>query len=181
MPPYERLWMRPVFRFLRKEEGFMGKQARAIVDLSLKELVNDLNRAYADEWLAFYLYWYMAQTVSGRAYEDMSEFLSKIAKDEMEHATELADLIVKLGGVPIANPMDLEKGANAPYQMPPKNTADINRIIRIVTEAEASAIDVYTKIAKKTLGKDHVTYQLVTHILSEEVTHEEMFENLAER
>ena len=123
----------------------------------------------------------MAQTVSGRAYEDMKEMLEKVAKDELEHATELADLIVKLGGLPIANMTDLEKNANAPYTMPPKNAADINRIIRIVTEAEATAIEVYNKIAKKTLGKDHVTYQLVTHILSEEVDHEEIFENLMER
>jgi bacterioferritin len=159
----------------------MGKQARAIADLSLKELVHDLNKAYADEWLAFYLYWYMAQAVSGRAYEDIAEMLNKIAKDELEHAGEVADMIFKLGGVPTANPMDLEKNANAPYLMPPKNTADINRIIRIVSEAEAAAIDVYHKIAKKTQGKDHVTYQLVTHILSEEVSHEEMFENLMER
>lgn len=159
----------------------MGKQARAIVEISLKDLVKDLNKAYADEWLAFYLYWYMAQTVSGKAYEDMSEFLMKIAKEELEHAQELADLIVKLGGLPIANPMELEKNANCAYIMPPKNTADVNRIIRIVTEAEGCAIDVYKKIAKKTLGKDDVTYQLVTHILSEEVNHEEMFENLLER
>lgn len=159
----------------------MGKQLRAISDLSLKELVKDLQKAYADEWLAFYLYWYMAQTVSGKGYEDMAEFLNKIAKDELEHATELADLIVKLGDAPLANPMDLEKIANAPYIMPPKNTADYNRIIRIVAEAEAGAIEVYNKIAKKTLGKDHVTYQLVTHILSEEASHEEMFENLQER
>jgi bacterioferritin len=159
----------------------MGKQARAIVDLSLKDLVKDLNKAYCDEWLAFYLYWYMAQTVSGRAYEDMKEMLEKIAKDELEHAGELADLITKLGDVPVANPMDLGKGANFPYLMPPRNTADINRIIRIVAEAEAEAIEVYSKLAKKTFGKDSVTYQLVTHILSEEVNHEEMFENLLER
>lgn len=159
----------------------MGKQARQISELSLKDLVRDLNKAYADEWLAYYLYWYMAQTVSGKAYEDMSEFLMKIAKDELEHAQEVADMIIKLGGMPIANPMELEKNANAPYSMPPKNTADINRIIRIVTEAEATAIDVYNKIAKKALGKDNVVYQLVTHILSEEVDHEEMFENLLER
>jgi len=123
----------------------------------------------------------MAKIVSGRAYEDIQEFLNKLAKDELEHAGELADLIIKLGDVPVANPMELERHANAPYIMPPKNTADINRIIRIVTEAEAGAIEVYSKIAKKTLGKDHVTYQLVTHILSEEVDHEEIFENLLER
>ncbi|MDD5725670.1 MAG: ferritin-like domain-containing protein, partial [Candidatus Omnitrophica bacterium] len=146
----------------------MGKQARAIVDLSLKDLVKDLNKAYCDEWLAYYLYWYMAQTVSGRAYEDIKEMLEKLAKDELEHAGELADLISKLGDVPVANPMEIEKGANAPYFMPPKNTADINRIIRVVAEAEANAIEVYNKLAKKTLGKDNVTYQLGTHILSEE-------------
>jgi len=159
----------------------MGKQARAIVDLSLKDLVKDLNKAYCDEWLAYYLYWYMAQTVSGKGYEDMSEFLMKIAKEELEHAQEVADLIVKLGSFPTSHPMELEKNANAPYLIPPKNTADYNRIIRIVTEAEAGAIEVYNKIAKKTLGKDNVTYQLVTHILSEEVNHEEIFENLLER
>jgi bacterioferritin len=159
----------------------MGKQARAIVDLSLKDLCKDLNKAYCDEWLAYYLYWYMAQTVSGRAYEDMKEMLEKVAKDELEHATEIADLIIKLGDSPVANPMELEKGANFPYTAPPKNSADINRIIRIVTEAEAGAIEVYSKIAKKTFGKDNVTYQLVTHILSEEVDHEELFENLLER
>ncbi|MBU3958922.1 MAG: ferritin-like domain-containing protein [Candidatus Omnitrophica bacterium] len=159
----------------------MGKQARAIVDLSLKDLVKDLNKAYADEWLAFYLYWYMAQTVSGKSYEDIQGLLNKLAKDELEHAQELADLIIKLGDLPSANPMDLEKNANASYIMPPKNMADINRIIRIVSESEAGAIEVYNKIAKKTQGKDHVTYQLITHILSEEVNHEEMFENLLER
>ena len=159
----------------------MGKQARAIVDLSLKDLVKDLCKAYCDEWLAYYLYWYMAQTVSGKNYGGLKEMLSKLANDELEHAGELADLIVKLGGLPPANPMELEKNANAPYLMPPKNTADINRIIRIVTEAEAGAIEVYNKIAKKTFGKDSVTYQLVTHILAEEVDHEDMFENLMER
>ncbi len=159
----------------------MGKQARAISGISLKDLVKDLNKAYADEWLAFYLYWYMARTVSGKGYEDMSEMLEKLAKDELEHAQELADHITKLGGVPIANPMELEKNANAPYIMPPKNSADYNRIIRIVADAEATAIDVYNKLAQKTQGKDHITYQLVAHILTEETDHEEMLENLLER
>ena len=45
-------------------------------------------------------------------------------------------------------------------------------------KTEAGAIEVYNKLAKKTFGKDHDTYQLVTHILGEEIGHEEMFENL---
>ena len=158
----------------------MGKQARAIVDLSLKELVKELNKAYCDEWLAFYLYWYIAQVVSGRSYVNIKAALEDIAKDELEHAGELANLITTLGDVPIANPMDLEKNANS-YMLPTKNSADINRIIRVVMEAESGAIEVYHKLAKKTQGKDFNSHQLMLHILSEEIKHEECFENLLER
>ncbi len=159
----------------------MGKQARAIVDLSLKELVRELNKAYCDEWLAFYLYWYIAHVVSGRSYANIKSALEEIAKDELEHASELAELITTLGDVPSSNPMDIEKNANFPYTLPPKNTADINRIIRVVTEAESGAIEIYHKLAKKTQGKDYHTHQLMVHILSEEIGHEERFENLLER
>jgi bacterioferritin len=156
----------------------MGKQGTKITGVDVKELIADLNRAYADEWLAIYSYTYMASTVTGAGYEDMQEFLEEIAKDEQEHAGELADRIQELGGLPLANISDLEKNANAPYPKPPKSTDDYNAIIKTVLEAEAGAIDVYQKIANKTLGKDHVTYQLICHILSEEVGHEEKFEDL---
>jgi len=158
----------------------MGKEGTKVAALDVKDVIKDLNRAYADEWLAYYSYWYMSQVTTGMGYEDMSEFLGKIAKDEIEHAGEVANRILELGGVPISNPMELEKNANAPYPKPPKNTSDYKGIIKVVTDAEAGAIDVYNKIAAKTQGKDHVTYQLVCHILSEEVQHEEMFEDLEE-
>jgi bacterioferritin len=156
----------------------MGKQAQKIANLDIKELIADLNKAYCDEWLAFYAYWYMAETVDGKGYEDMQEFLSKIAKEELEHAHELAERIIELGGLPINSPANLEKSANAPYPGVVKNLSDYDAIIKIVTDAEAGAIDVYNKIAAKTFGKDHDTYQLACHILGEEITHEEMFENL---
>lgn len=158
----------------------MGKQGIKIVGIDVQDLIKDLNRAYADEWLAYYSYWYMARTVTGKGYEDMSEFLEKIAKEEEEHAGELADRIIELGGLPIVNPMELEKNANAPYPKPPKGTADYDGIIKVVCDAEAGAIDVYNKIAAKTFGKDHDSYQLVCHILGEEINHEEMFEDLLE-
>ncbi|MCX5656826.1 MAG: ferritin-like domain-containing protein [Candidatus Omnitrophica bacterium] len=156
----------------------MGKKAREIAGIDLKDLIKDLNRAYCDEWLAYYAWWYMAQAVEGKGYEDMQEFLNKIAKDELEHATEVAERIIELGGLPTNNISDLAKNANAPYPGVMKKLADYNEIIKIVTTAEAGAIEVYNKIANKTFGKDHDTYQLVTHIMGEEITHEEMFENL---
>ncbi|HOW36543.1 MAG TPA: ferritin-like domain-containing protein [Candidatus Omnitrophota bacterium] len=156
----------------------MGKKAREIVELDLKDLIKDLNRAYCDEWLAFYAWWYMAQAVEGKGYEDMAEFLDKISKDELEHAKEVAERIIELGGMPVNSLSAIEKGANNPYPGVMKNLADYDEIIKLVLEAEAGAIEVYNKIAKKTFGKDHDTYQLVTHIMGEEITHEEMFENL---
>ena len=156
----------------------MGRKAKEIADLDVKDLIKDLDMAYCDEWLAFYAYWYMAQTVEGKGYEDMSEFLGKIAKDELEHAQEVANRIIELGGLPTNNPVNLEKNANAPYPGVVKELSDYDKIIKLVEAAEAGAIEVYNKIARKTFGKDHDTYQLVTHILGEEITHEEMFENL---
>lgn len=158
----------------------MGKKAREIVGVDLKDLINDLSKAYCDEWLAFHSWWYMAQLVDGKGYEDMAEFLNKISKDELEHATELAERIVELGGVPPYGLSNIEKSGNFPSPGVMKNYHDYDEIIKIVTAAEAGAIEVYNKIANKTFGKDHDTYQLVTHIMGEEIGHEEMFENLKE-
>lgn len=159
----------------------MGKKSREIVELDLKDLIKDLDKAYCDEWLAYYAWWYMAQAVEGKGYEDMAEFLGKIAKDELEHATELAERIIELGGLPSNTLGKVEKGGNSPYPGVMKDLADYDEIVKLVTEAEAGAIDVYNKIAKKTFGKDHDTYQLAVHIMGEEIGHEEMFENLKEK
>jgi bacterioferritin len=155
----------------------MGRKAREIVGLNLQELVGDLNKAYCDEWLAYFAYLHMARTVSGPGYEDISEMLEKIAKDESEHIAELAERITQLGGVLVAHPAQIEKNANNPYPEIPKTSDDYQGIMQSVIDSEAGAITVYDHIAKKTFGMDSVTYQLVTHILSEEVRHEEIFEN----
>ena len=159
----------------------MGKKSREIAGVDLKDLIKDLDKAYCDEWLAHYAYWYMAVAVEGMGYEDMSEFLDKIAKDEEEHAKELAERIIELGGLPTNKVSALDKNANFPYPGVMKDLSDYKEIIKIVTAAEAGAIEVYNKIAKKTFGKDHDTYQLAVHILGEEIGHEEMFENLLEK
>jgi len=159
----------------------MGKKAREIVGLDIKDLIKDLDKAYCDEWLAYYAWWYMAQAVEGKGYEDMAEFLNKIAKDELEHATELAERIIELGGLPTNVPTLLVKNSNGGYPSVMKGLSDYDEIIKIVTKAEAGAIDVYNKLAKKTFGKDHDTYQLACHIMGEEIGHEEMFENLIGR
>jgi bacterioferritin len=158
----------------------MGTKGTAIVDLNVQELIGDLGRAYADEWLAFYSYTFMAQVVSGRpAAKQLAALLRETAAEELEHQDELAERITQLGGKPLADPMKLVQASNEGYPTPPTDATDFDGIVKAVIAAEQGAIGVYNKLAKKTAGKDPITYELVVHILGEEVEHEDDFENLA--
>lgn len=157
----------------------MGTKGKEIVELNVQELITDLNRAYADEWLAFYSYTYMAQVVAGQPIaKRVAEMLREIAAEELEHQDELAGRITQLGGKPLADPSKLVETSNAGYPAPPADATDIKAITKTVIEAERGAIEVYNNLAKKTSGKDPLTYELVLHILGEEVQHEDDFENL---
>ena len=43
----------------------MGRKAKEIVKANVQEVISDLNKAYADEWLAHYQYWLNAQWIRG--------------------------------------------------------------------------------------------------------------------
>jgi bacterioferritin len=158
----------------------MGIKGKEIVRIDLAKLIDDLNRAYADEWLAAYAYNYMGQIVTGHpAAKQLAELLLDTSKDELEHQQELAYRIVSLGGKPILDMSKLVEASNAGYPLPPANEKDFEAIVKTVIKAEHDAIEVYDKLAQKTHGKDALTYALVTHILAEEVEHEDEFENLS--
>jgi bacterioferritin len=156
----------------------MGKKAREIVGMKVEELVEQLNRAYADEWLAFYQYWLAAQIAVGRQAKGVVEELERIAMEELEHAEELAKRITQLGGRPLSDPRQWFEKTNCQYTEPPQDPKDLDKIIRDTIEAERCAIGVYQQLAELTHGKDHSTYHLMRHILDEELEHEDTFENL---
>jgi len=157
----------------------MGTKGTQIVDLNVAELIADLNRAYADEWLAVYAYTHMAQVVTGRpAAKFLAQSLEDTAKDELEHQNELAKRIAQLGGKPLSDISKLVQTSNAGYPTPPANEKDFEAIVKTVIEAERGAIEVYNQLARKTDGKDPITYALIVHILGEEVDHETEFETL---
>jgi bacterioferritin len=157
----------------------MGTQGTQIVGLNIAELVAELNRAYADEWLAAYAYNYMGQVVTGRpAARQLAALLLDTSKDELEHQQELAERIASLGGKPQADISQLVKASNAGYPTPPADEKDFEAIVKTVIKAERDAIEVYNGLAQKTHGKDPVTYNLIVHLLSEEVEHEDEFETL---
>jgi bacterioferritin len=157
----------------------MGTKGKKIVEMDLKELISDLNRAYADEWLAAYAYNYMGQVVTGRpAAKHLADLLLDTAKDELEHQQELAERIASLGGKPLAEISKLVESSNAGYPTPPASEEDFEAIVKTVIQAEQDAIDVYNRLAQKTFGKDPITYHLIVHILGEEIEHEDEFEML---
>jgi len=162
----------------------MGKKGREMVEVNIKELLKDLNSAYADEWIAYFYYTWAADFIEGPDYPTIADELKEIAKEEFEHMSELADRIYELGGEPERDIEDLQKIANCKKVIFPKNERDLDSVLKAVAEAEGCAIDVYSKLLKKVSAcydKDVRTFHLIEHILSEEIQHEEAFENLMER
>jgi bacterioferritin len=157
----------------------MGTKGKQIVSLEVAELLGDLNRLYADEWLAAYAYNYLSQVVTGRpAAKQLAALLLDTSKDELEHQQELAERIASLGGKPVSEISKLVEASNDGYPVPPADEKDFEAIVRTVIKAEHGAIEAYNKLAQKTHGRDPITYNLVVHILTEEVEHEDEFENL---
>ncbi|HDM42883.1 MAG TPA: ferritin, partial [Firmicutes bacterium] len=78
----------------------MGIKGREIVDMDVNGLVNLLNKALADEWLAYYQYWIGARVVKGPMRGAVVVELEEHAGDELRHAGMLVDRIMQLGGTP---------------------------------------------------------------------------------
>lgn len=156
----------------------MGTKGREIVGMNVDELIGDLNRALADEWLAYYQYWLGAKVVKGPMREGAVAELTEHANDELRHAGLLADRIIQLGGTPVLTPEEWYKQTNCGYEAP--SDPYIVTIIEQNVKGEQCAIDVYQKLMKKTEGKDMLTFNIVTEILTDEVEHEEDLQGLLE-
>lgn len=159
----------------------MGTAGKAIVELNVEDLLQELRKAYLDELLAFYSYWVTARVAEGFHGEELAEHFEDEAKDELGHAGKLVDRIIQLGGEPVVHPKDWEAGAHAPWTAPREDRSDADGMVRDQIKAERDAITAYNRLAKMTFGKDPVTYALATALLADEVRHEEFLENLLGR
>ena len=157
----------------------MGTIGRKIIkDIDVDKLISLLNKALADEWLAYYQYWIGAQVIEGPMSEAVTAELVQHAADELRHAGMLVQRIIQLGGTPLLNPEDWNKETNCGYEEP--NDFFVVRILEQNIKGEQCAIDVYNKLVDLTFGKDVVTYNMVVQIMSDEVEHEEDLEILLE-
>ena len=74
----------------------MAQKGREIVKMDVDELIKLLNKALADEWLAYYQYWIGAKVVKGPMKDAVIAELDLHATEELSHAELLTTSIFSL-------------------------------------------------------------------------------------
>ncbi|MBP7228459.1 MAG: hypothetical protein KA988_05060 [Longilinea sp.] len=156
----------------------MGTKGREIVGMDINELLEMLNQAFADEWLAYYQYWLGAKVVKGPMKDAVAAELLLHATEELSHADMLALRIIQLGGTPLISPEEWLKHTHCGYDAPADPA--VGKILEQNIHGEQCAISVYQKLLQIVKDKDPVTYNIVLTILQQEVEHEEDLQSLQE-
>lgn len=155
----------------------MALKAREILTIDPETVIKLLNKAFADEWLAYYQYWIGAQVAEGPLRPSIVQELEEHATQEFDHAKKLSKRIIQLGGTPLMSPQEWLKECNCPYQAPADKF--VLSIVEQNIKAEQCAIEVYNTLLKTVKNDDPVTYDLILGILQDELEHEEEMQNLA--
>lgn len=154
----------------------MGTKGIEIIDLDVKKLIEMLNKALADEWLAYYQYWIGAKVIEGPMKGSVVTELDEHANDELRHAQMLVERILQLGGTPILEPKQWYDLTNCGYDAPTDPL--VMKILEQNIKGEQCAIEVYKKIMDFTKDKDQITYQMAFEIMRDEVEHEDDLQDL---
>jgi bacterioferritin len=156
----------------------MGTRGREIVGEHAEKVVELLNKAYADEWLAYYQYWIGAKVISGPMKDAVIAELMQHAADELRHADMVAERILQLGGTPLIAPKQWYDHTNCGYEEP----ADpfVKKILEQNIAGEQCAISVYNSLMEEMQPIDPVTSNLALQILEDEIEHEEDLQDLQE-
>ena len=150
----------------------MARVGNSIIKgIEVEELIKLLNRAYADEWLAYYQYYIEEKVVKGIMKDAAIAELNQHAQDELRHADMVAQRILQLGGTPLLNPKEWFVHTNCGYEEP--KDFNVLAILEDAIKGEQCAIKTYSDILEVTQNKDIVTYDIVSQILADEVEHEE--------
>lgn len=148
----------------------MGEIGRSIINLNVTDLLKTLNKAFAEEWLAYYQYWIGARVLKGSMRKAIESELKEHAREELSHAEKLAGRILQLGGTPVLDPQEWFKLSSCKYTQPVNPCT--KEILKQNLVSERCAIKRYQEITDMTCGKDHVTFRIAEEILEDELEHE---------
>ncbi|WP_294344915.1 ferritin-like domain-containing protein [Prosthecochloris sp.] len=149
----------------------MGTKGREIVGEHLDRVLELLNKAFADEWLAYYQYWIGAKVVEGPMKDAVIAELMQHAADELRHADMVSNRIIQLGGTPLISPKQWFEWTNCGYEAP--ENPFVEMVLEQNISGEQCAISIYNSIIAEIGMKDPVTYNIAVQILEDEVEHEE--------
>ncbi|HKL22997.1 MAG TPA: ferritin-like domain-containing protein [Tichowtungia sp.] len=153
----------------------MGHRAKDIIGVDSDKLLDMLNAALSEEWLAFYQYWIGARMMEGPMRSDIEPELLVHADQELNHAVMIVERIIQLDGTPVLTPDDWMGLSRCDYEKP--SDPYVETILNQNLNGEQCAIERYKEIADYTSGKDHSTYQIAVAILNEELEHEQDIED----
>ncbi len=134
-------------------------------------VLDQLNAALAEEWLAYYQYWTAARMVKGVQRHAVAAEFEQHAKEELNHADMVMQRILELDGVPVMVPQEWVNHARCVYDTP--TAFDSEYFLKVIRAAEECAMRRYQEIADLTAGKDVLTCDLAKKILAEEADHEQ--------
>jgi bacterioferritin len=138
-----------------------------------EEVIDLLKKAY---WMEIETVMsYIANSVNpdGVRAQEIKESLEQDIQEELGHAQQFAQRIKELYGVV---PGSDEFAAEQSFLQPPDDQVDIVHVIKGVIQAEAGAIEHYSRIIEFTDGVDPVTNDMVIAILHDEQGHLRLFE-----
>jgi bacterioferritin len=138
-----------------------------------EEIVALLTRAYWMEMETVMNYLALSRYLDGVRAEEIAEALGADVDEELGHARTFAGRIKDLYGTP---PGSLDFTAEQGYLQPPDDATDVVTAIKGVIEAEAGAIEHYTRIIEACDGVDWATQDMVIEILRDEENHLRTFE-----
>ena len=156
----------------------MGTKGREIVGMDIDKVLELLNKAFADEWLAHYQYWLGAKVIAGPMKDAVIAELMQHAADELRHADMVSNRIIQLGGTPLTAPKLWYDWTNCGYDAP--DDPFVQKILAQNIKGEQCAISVYHSMIEEVGLKDPVTYNMAVQILEDEVEHEEDLQALLE-
>ncbi len=139
--------------------------------LDLAKLLEQLNAALSEEWLAYYQYWVGSLVIEGAMRADVQREFEAHAEEEYLHAKMLADRIVQLEGTPVLDPVQWFNLARCKYAAPLNN--DVISVLKQNIAAERCAVIRYGEIAEFTNNIDFTTCDIAKRIMAEEEEHEQ--------
>jgi bacterioferritin len=131
------------------------------------EIVRLLNEALATELTCVMRYRRHHFTAQGRDSPKIAEEFLVHANEELEHADQIAERIVQLGGSPDFKPETLPQRSHSDYD----EAQGLNEMIRTNLIAERVAIETYRQMIALIGDKDPTTRRLLEQILAVEEEH----------